>query len=93
MPWQAVRARSLAQEREVAQRRIAIGLLAVRDVSDVSNDAQRPAVDILRVELDVPIAGARDALRPVQVEEVRTGDPMGDFRRRGRCYRAAELWE
>ena len=75
MVRQAVRPRAVTQQRDVAERRTAIGFLAVGDVGD---GGQPVGVAVLELDPQVAIAPSGDAFRRIQVNQVGAGDPVQD---------------
>ena len=73
MLWQTVRACTLAQQGEVAQRRVTVHVLAVRNVSDC---AQHVARNTFGIDPEMPISTARNAFRPVEMEQIETRYPI-----------------
>jgi hypothetical protein len=65
----------VAQQRDVAQRRLAIHLIAL---GNVSHGPERAAVDVLGIQPQRSIPAPRDALRGIQTDEVAPGELIED---------------
>lgn len=88
-----VRPRTVAQQREIAKRRIAILFLALGDVGDGRKGI---ALDVLAAGPELPVAPSRNAFGRIELNELATSDPVkhaprlslridAQVRRRGPC--------